>query len=397
MRTDEEAWLREQLRLDAPPPMTPLDGMETLSRGRSRRRRHRIATATPLAVAGVAVLGTALWAGQLLPDAVQDALPAVSGVSEQCPDLAPIGTSPTTDGGAGTQVTSDVAPLTVLDWETADGTKVVVIRTLNGCLVPAERQGDALASGVGLSMLSQVPGGPLVLHGSRDPGEGVRRWGASLLEVPGQAEAVAILPDTAQRVTFAGGEPVDRLTPVLGAQDQVLAQVARVSHGEDEDPPALLWHTGDEWSLLWSWVDIIAEPDTQEWGSASLPAPTAELPSSSEWPQLARTESEGQWWIWLGDDVVLGPVAAPEGAWAIHLTDDERGDAFVGWVPEQTDKLIINGEPWDLLAMEHTIGEPMAGLKPFVRDVYQSADEILALQEDGGYVDIPLIGAPSDE
>ena len=130
MRTDEEAWLREQLRLDAPPPMTPLDGMETLSRGRSRRRRHRIATATPLAVVGVAVLGTALWAGQLLPDAVQDALPAVSGVSEQCPDLAPIETSSTSDGGAGFQVTSDVAHLTVLDWVAADGTSVLVIRTL---------------------------------------------------------------------------------------------------------------------------------------------------------------------------------------------------------------------------------------------------------------------------
>lgn len=109
----------------------------------------------------------------------------------------------------------------------------------------------------------------------------------------------------------------------------------------------------------------------------------------------ARPDREREeWWLWLGDDVVLGPVEAPEGAWAIHLADDELGDAFVGWVPEQTERLIIDGEPWDLLAMEQTLGEPVAGLKPFVRDVYQPADEIFALLEDGELVQIQLIEAP---
>lgn len=150
----------------------------------------------------------------------------------------------------------------------------------------------------GLSLLTQAPGWPLVLDWSTDPGHDLRPWGASVLEVPGQADVVAIVPEAAQRVTFAGGEPVERLTPVLDDQDQVLAQVARVSPGEDENPPALLWRTGDDWSLRWHWPDV-----------------------------------------------VLGPVEAPAGAWAMHLTDDERGDAFVGWVPEQTEKLVINGEP----------------------------------------------------
>ena len=49
MLTDD---LREQLQLDAPPPMRPLDGRMVLHQGRSLRRRQRIATTTPLAAAG---------------------------------------------------------------------------------------------------------------------------------------------------------------------------------------------------------------------------------------------------------------------------------------------------------------------------------------------------------
>lgn len=89
MRTDEETWLREQLQLDAPPPMRPLDGRMVLHQGRSRRRRQRIATTTPLAAAGALVLGTSLWAAQLLPDSVQEALPAAPSSTAPCPDIAP--------------------------------------------------------------------------------------------------------------------------------------------------------------------------------------------------------------------------------------------------------------------------------------------------------------------
>src|SRR5690606_30007211 len=183
MRTDEETWLREQLQLDAPPPMRPLDGRMVVHQGRSRRRRQRIAATTPLAAAGALVLGTSLWAAQLLPDSVQEALPAAPSSTAPCPDIAP-GEGSLADGSAGTQVTSEVGHLAVLDWVAQDGTKVLVIRTADGCLVPDE-QGEGQSSGVGLSVLTQAPGGPLLLHGSRDPGEDVARWGASILQVPG--------------------------------------------------------------------------------------------------------------------------------------------------------------------------------------------------------------------
>lgn len=387
MSTDDETWLREQLQLDAPPPMAPLDGQKALSRGRSRRRRHRIAATSPLAAAAL-VLGTSLWAGDLLPGAVQDALPAAPSSSGECPELA-AGSGSVADGEGATVVTSDVAHLAVLDWRATDGTQVWVIRTPVGCLAAGEQTG-----GVGLSVLTQAPEGPLVLHGSRDPVEDVRRWGASLLEVPGQDVVVATVPPSAEAVALSGGEPVGQLVPVLDEQDQVVAKVARLSHAEDAEPAALLWQDGDDWSLTWASADVVAVPLPQEWGSEPPPSPSVDLPSWSSWPQLARTEGDGRWWIWAGGGDVIGPIDAPEGPWAIHLPDDELGDAFVGWVPEDTEQLLIDGESWDLLAMEQTIGVTMDGLTPFARDVYQPADEAVAVGQDGERTRLRLLEAP---
>lgn len=395
MRTDEEAWLREQLQLDAPPPMAPLDGREVLRRGRTRRRRQRIATTTPLAGAAALLLGTSLWAAELLPGAVQGALPAVPGNSAACPELA-AGSGPSADGGAGTVVTSDVAHLAVMDWRATDGTQVWVIRTPVGCLVPGEQDGgDETAGGVGLSVLTQAPEGPLVLHGSRDPGEDVRRWGASLLQVPGQDVVVATVPAAAERVALSGGEPVEQFMPILDEQDEVVAKVARLSYTGDNDPAALLWQVGDAWSLSWTSADVVAGPLPEEWGSEPAPSPSVDLPTWSAWPQLARTEDDGRWWAWMGGSDVLGPVDAPEGPWAMHLTDDELGDTFIGWVPEGTEQLVIDGERWDLLAMEQTIGVTLERLTPFARNVYQPAQRVVAVGQDGEQSPIQLIEAPS--
>lgn len=390
MRTDEETWLREQLQLDAPPPMRPLDGRMVLHQGRSRRRRQRIATTTPLAAAGALVLGTSLWAAQLLPDSVQEALPAAPSSTAPCPDIAP-GEGSLADGSAGTQVTSEVGHLAVLDWVAQDGTKVLVIRTADGCLVPDE-QGEGQSSGVGLSVLTQAPGGPLLLHGSRDAGEDVARWGASILEVPGQDVVVGIVPPAAQRVALSGGEPGQQLTPVLDDQDQVVAQVARLPY--EHAPAAVLWQIDDTWSLSWTAADVVAQPLPNEWSSPPLPSAVTDPPEWAAWPQLARTEEDGRWWIWVGDGNVLGPIEAPEGAWAIHLTDDKLGDAFLGWVPSGTKQLLIDGDPWEVLAMEQTIGEPLAGLTPFARDVYQPAQQVVAIDQNGEQTTIQIIEAP---
>lgn len=390
MRTDEETWLREQLQLDAPPPMQPLDGHVVLHQGRSRRRRQRIATTTPLAAAGALVLGTSLWAAQLLPDSVQEALPAAPGSAAPCPDIAP-GEGSLADGSAGTQVTSEVEHLAVLDWVAQDGTKIFVIRTTDGCLVP-EEHGEGAPSGVGLSVLTQAPGGPLLLHGSRDAGEDVARWGASILEVPGQDVVVGIVPTASQRVALSGGEPVQQLTPVPDGQDRLVAQVARLPF--EQEPAAVLWQIDDSWSLSWTSADVVVQPLPQEWGSEPLPSTVTDPPDWAAWPQLARTEDDGRWWIWVGDRKVLGPIEAPEGAWAIHLTDDKLGDAFVGWVPAETKQLLIDGDPWEVLAMEQTIGEPLATLRPFARDVYQPAQQVVAIDQNGERTTIQIIEAP---
>src|SRR5690606_9673088 len=115
----------------------------------------------------------------------------------------------------------------------------------DGCLVPDE-QAEGEPSGVGLSVLTQAPGGPLLLHGSRDPGEDVARWGASILEVPGQDVVVGIVPPAAQRVALSGRAPGQQLTPVLDGQDRVVAQVARLPF--EQEPAAVLWQINDTWS-----------------------------------------------------------------------------------------------------------------------------------------------------
>lgn len=390
MRTDEETWLREQLELDAPPPMGPLDGRTVLHQGRRRRRRQRIATTIPLVAAGALVLGTSLWAAQLLPNAVQEALPAAPGSTAPCPQIAP-GEGSLADGSAGAQVTSEIGHLAVLDWVAQDGTKVWVIRTAVGCLVPDEQR-DGESSGVGLSVLTQAPGGPLLLHGSRDAGEDVARWGASLLQVPGQDVMVGIVPPAAQQVALSGGEPGQQLTPVLDEQDRVVAQVARLPY--KHDPAAVLWQTDDTWSLSWTSADVVAHPLAHEWSSEPHPSTVTDPPDWAAWPQLARTEGDGRWWIWVGDGTVLGPIEAPEGAWAIHLANDKLGDAFLGWVPAGTEQLLIDGDPWEVLAMEQTIGEPLDRLMPFARDVYQPARQVVAVDQNGEQTTIEIIETP---
>lgn len=392
MRTEEEAWLREQLRIDTPPPMTPLDGREVLHQGRSRRRRRQIATRTPLAVAGALVLGTSLWATQLLPDSVQEALPAAPGSAALCPDIAS-GQGSLADGSAGTPVTSAVEHLAVLDWGAPDGTQVLVIRTTDGCLVP-DGQENGEGSGVGLSVLTQAPGGPLMLHGSRDAGEDVARWGASVLEVPGQDVAVGIVPPAAEQVTLPQGEPVQELTPILDDQGQVVAQVASLAYAQD--PQAVLWQVADTWSLSWLSADVVAQPLPGRWRSEAQPSPVTDPPDWEVWPQIARTDG-GLWWAWVGGGEVFGPVEAPEGPWAMHLTDDELGDAFLGWAPTGTTHLLVDGESWDVLDMEQTLGEPVTGLTPFVRDVYQPAQEVVAIDQNGEPTTIRVVDVPRSD
>lgn len=395
MRTDEETWLRQQMQLETPPPMAPLDSREVLSRGRTRRRRQRIVTATPVVGAAAVLLGTTLWATQLLPGAVQDALPAAPGTAAECPELA-TGEGAGADGSAGTVLTSDIAHLAVLDWRAMDGTQVWVIRTPAGCLIPgASGAGGEAASGIGVSVVTQAPQGPRVLHGSRDPGEDVRTWGGTLLEVPGQDVVVATVPAATQRVALPGGQPVADLMPVLDEHDQVVAQMARLSYPEEGAPSALLWDVGNgDWALSWTSADVVAAPLQDEWGSEPAPAPSLDLPTWSAWPQLARTQDDGRWWVWMGDADVVGPIDAPDGPWAIHLADDERGDAFIGWVPTGTEQLLIDGHSWDLLAMKQTVGSDLTGLTPFARDVYQPAQHVVAVDEHEDHTPVQLIEAP---
>ncbi|WP_299521191.1 hypothetical protein [uncultured Serinicoccus sp.] len=390
MRTDDETWLHEHLQRDAPPPMKPLDGQVLLHQGRTRRRHQRIATAGPLAAIGGLVLAASLWAAQLLPGPLQEALPAAPTSITQCPDIAP-GEGTTADGSAVTQVTSDVEHQAILDWVRQDGTRVMVIRTTEGCLVPDEGEGQS--SGVGLSVLTQAPDGPLMLHGSRDAGEDVARWGASVLEVPGQDVVVSIVPPGSQRVALPGGETSRELTPVTDAQGQVIAQVARLPY--ERDPVAVLWETDDAWSLSWTSADVVTQPQPQEGTHKPAPSTETDSPDSDTWPQLARSQDDGRWWAWVGRDTVIGPIESPDGAWALHLTDDELGDAFLGWVPEETTQLLIDGDPWEPLAMEQTIGEPFANLMPFARDVYQPAEELVSIEQDGKRTTIPIIEAPA--
>lgn len=396
MKTDESTWLQEQFEKDAPA-ILPLEGREVLARGRRRRRTRRIVTGAPAAGAAALALGAGLWAGGLLPEPVQEVLPAAPNATSMCPELAPDSGSSTGDG-ATTEVLSDVTHLGVLDWRATDGTHVLVIRVPTGCVTPS---GEAVATAhpSGISVLSQAPGGPVLLHRAQDHGEDADRGGAAMLEVPGQDSVVAVVPPTADQVVLTGQDPADDLVSVVDEDGRAVAKVARMQP-RTERAHGLLWNNRGEsdWAMIWSGADVVTVPVPEEWGSLPSSSATPDSPSSTRYPQLARDETDGRWWLWMGgSSEVLGPVDAPQGPWAAHLRDEDLGDAFVGWVPEGTEQLHIDGGNWDLLAMEQTVGTPLEGLTPFARDVYAPAEDLSAVGSDGDLRPIPLIELPTTD
>ncbi|GAA1158992.1 hypothetical protein [Ornithinicoccus hortensis] len=392
MTSDEESWLHDQLLLDPPPPMAPLDGQAALGRARRHRRRRRVTTAAGCAAAGVLVAGTTFWAAGLLPDTLQDALPAAPGTTAACPEFIAGGDDPAGPGSR-TGVASSVTDLALLDWVAEDGVHVWVIRTTDGCLVPSGPDaGGPSASGVGVSVLTQEPGGPVVLHGSRDPGEDVRTWGAQLLPIPGQASAIAIVPADADLAVLPGGDPVEDLTPVRDEDGTVLAAVARSPYPDDQPPAAVLWRAGEIWSLQWVSADVVVTPvaeggaDPGGRAGSGTPTPT---PAWSSPPQLVRAEGGGGWWAWTGTSVVAsGPRETPEGPWAIQLPD-EGGDVVIGWLPEGTEEIAVDGRPRTLLPVTQTAGLPLDGLRPFMTD--GPAQRIEALGSDGARTEVPIL------
>lgn len=397
----EERWLRTQLDLDAPPVDLELDGRTVLAAGRRRRRRQRLAGGVPLVAVLAAVGGTGLWAADLLPDPVQRVLPAAPGPASDCLRLEP-GTGDAAGEGAGatTEVLSDPAPLALTTWTEQDGTTVWVVPAGAGC-----SPGGA-PDAVPLAYVRQVPGEPPVLEGYRDAREDVTVWGGTVLGGAEGSDALAIVPGPTSELHVVGGGEVGDLVAVTDEAGATVAQVARVSdagpHGRDVT--ALLWRAEGDSSFTTSWLhdDLLAAPGSGDAWSQPEGAGPGDPDAGPDWelgpppevgaraPQLVRGEADGRWWLWIGTDEVAGPLDVPDGPWAFRLVGEDVS-ALVGWLPDGTTELLVDGQRASVLPLTTLVGDDLPGLDPFVVDPYRHVEEAVAVDEDGTETPLRLV------